>query len=187
MQFKLAGYVVLAVLLGVALLVTYLQVAFVMPSRQPSALQAALPTKVVGDLAITSGGRLVFPMPEGGAQLGAVLQVEEQQGAGATRYGLGVYPGHTLRLFGRQGGEVRIGQAASDGAFDDALVINKTGDVGIGVDEPSARLHVGGDVSIEGAVNIGRYVLRAGTKGLEACRQDTGQCSFLFEEVDAAV
>lgn len=164
---RVAGYIVACILMCIALLVTYLQLRHVPPPVLPA------PSTVKGDLHLL-GGKLLFP-----PQHGPVLEVGADKSL-QDRHGLGVYPDNSLRLYAARGGDLRLGFAQEDGGFHDALLIAEQGDIGIGV-EPLAKLHVGGNLAVNGSVGVGPYVLSATGKGLQVCRQG-GRCLYLLEE-----
>lgn len=97
----------------------------------------------------------------------------------ADRFGMGLYPGQSLRLYAADKSNMRWGFANSDGSFRDAVVVTSDGNVGMGTEAPAARLHVQGDAAVDGQLRIGPYVLSASQQGLQVCRGPT--CQFLLE------
>lgn len=79
------------------------------------------------------------------------------------------------------GSSLHMGFAQQSGGFRDAIVVSSQGDVGIGVEQPAARLHVDGNVIVGGGIAIGPYTMRATRQGLQVCMQGgTGTCQMLL-------
>ncbi|WIA10854.1 hypothetical protein OEZ85_011020 [Tetradesmus obliquus] len=135
------------------------------------------PTSVHGDLSMS--GKIMFPALKS-EQTGALIEVADTGAPMDARHGIGVYPGRSLRMFAAAEGDIRLGFAQASGGFHDAVLVTKGGDVGLGL-EPSARLHVGGDMLVNGSLGLGRYTLQATDKGLQVCRQG-GSCQYLLAE-----
>lgn len=139
-----------------------------------------LNTLVKGDLLLTEGGKLSIPLL-GSQQTGSLFEIGSDQ-AIDLRYGLGVYPGQSMRMYAANGADIRLSFAQKDGSFLDSMLVTKDGDVGLGL-EPSARLHVGGNMLVNGSLGIGPYMLTPTNKGLQICKNGSA-CQYLFEVGD---
>ncbi|KAF6250469.1 hypothetical protein COO60DRAFT_1646854 [Scenedesmus sp. NREL 46B-D3] len=143
-------------------------------------LAVAFVTYLQGDVSIAAGGKLVFPA---NTPPGALVEVVKANQSLGSRHGLGVYPGESMRMFAAGKGDMRLSFAQDDGSFVDAVLVTKHGDMGLGVEpSPSTRLHVGGNMAVNGSVAIGPYLMSATSKGLQVCRQGGGRCQYVFDE-----
>lgn len=167
---KTAAYLLSCVLLCMGLLLAYVKH---MPPVSATA-QVPILTTVQGDLVVERGGKISMPSD---VFMGPIIQAGTKLDS---RSGIGIYPGQSVRMYAPRHGDLRFGFAQQDGGFRDAVVVNKDGDMGLGI-EPSARLHVGGDLAVNGTVGIGPYVLSATNQGLQVCKQG-GSCQYVFED-----
>jgi hypothetical protein len=174
MQFRLAGYVMSALLLLLGFVLAYIHLRDQKVESPPAPVRK--------DTIMGPGTKINFQLADGTSHTGSLIETVSTQGGLGGRHGLGVYPENKLRLFAAGGtGSIRLGFAQGDGSFYDAVLVEPSGDIGLGV-EPQAKLHVGGNAKINGSVEIGAYVLSSTKDGLQVCRTGGSDCQMLFQE-----